>query len=85
MPEINGQLCECLEQDPSSGRWLVKLQDGSRKKLKPENLTIFSQDDSQPETGCPWRLVIVRAVLRGTHDAQSPLSQLCVFYLSQLV
>ena len=25
---------------------------------------------------CPWRLEIVRAVLLGTHDAQSPLCQL---------
>ena len=25
---------------------------------------------------CPWRIEIVRTVLRGTHDAQSPLHQL---------
>jgi len=46
MPEINGQLCECLSQDPSTGRWLVKLEDGRSLKLKPENLNIFSQDDN---------------------------------------
>ena len=30
----------------------------------------------QLPAGCPWQLQIVRAVLRGTHDGQSPLRQL---------
>merc|ERR1712195_107901 len=43
-PELNGKLCEALEMDAATGRRFVMV-DGSRMKLKPENLQLFTDDD----------------------------------------
>ena len=47
------------------------------KKGRPRKSgDFFTKEVNVPERGCPWRFEIFRAVLRGTHDVQSPLCQL---------
>mmetsp|Transcript_16267 Transcript_16267/g.38181 ORF Transcript_16267/g.38181 Transcript_16267/m.38181 type:complete len:592 (+) Transcript_16267:62-1837(+) len=37
-PELNGSRCTCQQWLDEQGRWRVRLQDGSAKDVKPENL-----------------------------------------------
>merc|ERR1711865_917932 len=48
-PELNGTLCEALEIDAGTGRQVVRLADGSKMKLKPANLQLFTDDDGEPQ------------------------------------
>lgn len=41
-PELNGQKGTCAEFNESSGRWVVTLESGEKKNVKPDNLEGFA-------------------------------------------
>eukprot|EP00930_Biecheleria_cincta_P100759 TRINITY_DN92380_c0_g1_i1.p1 TRINITY_DN92380_c0_g1~~TRINITY_DN92380_c0_g1_i1.p1 ORF type:complete len:349 (+),score=61.26 TRINITY_DN92380_c0_g1_i1:31-1077(+) len=63
-PHLNGSEGSCLKHDASSGRWTVRLTDGSEKALRPENLELRPHMDSQDEE-------LLSGLLRWGHAASA--------------
>jgi len=42
-PEVNGQLGTVIDWDEKEQRWMVNMDDGARRSLKPGNVTVFEK------------------------------------------
>lgn len=83
--ELNGKLGCCLDFDSATGRWGVKLGDGTSKALKPANLSVGASeeiDSSEParslDQNCTSKLSSTEVVKTSTkHAFKPPLRKVC--------